>query len=428
LTFWIGLVAFVAPWWTTTQPGAIGSVGEALTDTGRITGLIGGYVLLLQILVMSRVSWLERRVGAAELLLWHRDLGFYLVVVILTHMVTITFGYSLLNGFSPWHETTNMLTTYADMISAYIASALLVGIGVLCVRVIRSRLNYELWYFMHLSAYVVLLLSYGHQFADGHDLTTSKFGRYEWIGLYALVLWCLVWGRVLAPLRLNLRHRLRVAEVVSEGNDMFSLYVTGVRLADVQARAGQFFRWRFMSRGFWYQAHPFSLSAAPNPEFLRLTIKAVGDHTQELQFIDPGTRVFIEGPSGVFTADRRTRQRAVLIAGGSGIAPIRALLEDLPRGTVVIYRARNLEELIFREELDWLAESRDADVWYVLGSRDDPNPKHALSPKGLRELVPDITRRDVYLCGPQGLIDTALVALKRLRVPRRQIHLDPFEF
>src|SRR5262249_19241217 len=139
-------------------------------------------------------------------------------------------------------------------------------------------------------------------------------------------------------------------------------------------------------------------------------------------------RVLAEGPCGVFTADRRVAPRALLIAAGSGIAPIRALLEDLPRGTAVIYRASTPDEIVFRQELDWLARERGASVWYVLGSRDDPWPRHVFSSRGLRDLVPDVRRRDVYLCGPHGLITHSLRLLRRMRVPRRQIHLDPFEF
>jgi ferredoxin-NADP reductase len=209
---------------------------------------------------------------------------------------------------------------------------------------------------------------------------------------------------------------------------MVSIYIGGRRLDRLHARAGQYFRWRFLTSGCWWQAHPFSLSAAPNERWLRLTVKVVGDHTEKLPYLRAGTRVFAEGPSGVFTADRRIRPRALLIAGGSGIAPIRALLEDLPRGTVVIYRARSADELVFRQELNWLADVRQAQVWYVLGSREDPAPRQLFTPKGMRELVPDIRRRDVFLCGPAGLVDTSVATLRRLRVPRRQIHLDPFEF
>jgi predicted ferric reductase len=343
-------------------------------------------------------------------------------------MSLIVVGYAKLSEVSIVEQTTTMLTSFEDMVSATIATGILVGVGLVSIRVIRSRMPYELWHVLHLSTYLVLLLSYGHQFADGRELVDGGPATWVWAGGYYLVIACLVQGRVLHPLRFNLRHRLRVADVVAESQDVFSIYIDARKIHEIGARAGQFFRWRFLARGMWWQAHPFSLSAAPNGRWLRLTVKAVGEHTEQLKWLDPGVRVIAEGPSGVFTADRRRRYRALLMAAGSGIAPIRALLEELPRGTVVIYRASSESDLIFREELDWLADMREAEIVYVIGRREDPGPRRAMSRRGLREIVPDVSRRDVYLCGPEGFVTASVAVLRQLRVPRRQIHLDPFEF
>jgi ferredoxin-NADP reductase len=95
---------------------------------------------------------------------------------------------------------------------------------------------------------------------------------------------------------------------------------------------------------------------------------------------------------------------------------------------VIIYRASTPTDLIFRDELEWFAETRDCEIYYVVGARDDPGPAAVMSPRGLRHLVPDIAHRDVYLCGPEGLVSAAVAILNRLRVPSRQLHLDPFEF
>jgi predicted ferric reductase len=425
--FWFALAASVEVWWLNTPSGSVSSPAMALIAAGRITGMIGGFVLLVQVLMMSRVAWLEAWVGAHDLLIWHRSLGGSLVVVVLAHAVLIVIGYAAAAKTSLARETWTMLTTVEDMISAFVATAVLVAVGVLAIRAIRRLLHYETWYYLHLAGYLVLLLGYGHQFADGADLKTT-FARWYWIGLYVFVVVCLVWGRVLEPLWLNLRHRFRVVSVVPEGNDMVSIYIGGRRLDRLDAQAGQYFRWRFLTRGCWWQAHPFSLSAAPNADWLRITVKVVGDHTADLQYLEPGVGVFAEGPSGAFTAEQRLRHGALLIAGGSGIAPIRALLEDLPTDTVLLFRASSEADLTFRDELHELAIERRMRVWYVLGSRDDPGPRRAFSAKGMRELVPDVRRRDVYMCGPDGLISASLKALRRLRVPRGQIHLDPFEF
>jgi predicted ferric reductase len=428
ILFWFALVASVEVWWFNNPRGSVTDTASALVAAGRITGMVGGFVLLVEVLMMSRVAWLEHWVGAHDLLIWHRSLGGFLVVVVPTHALLTIFGYAMSAKTSAVRETWTMLRTYEDMVSAFVATGILVALGVLAIRAIRRVLPYELWYYLHLTTYLVLLLSYGHQFADGADLAQPTFARWYWISLYVFVVTCLVWGRVLDPLWLNLRHRFRVLTVVPEGPDMVSIYIGGRRLDRLDAQAGQFFRWRFLTRSGWWQAHPFSLSAAPNADWLRLTVKVVGDHTDDLRYLKPGTRVFAEGPSGAFTADRRVRPGALLIAGGSGIAPIRALLEDLPAGTVVLYRAHTADDLVFREELDSLARDRGARVWYVLGSRDEPGPRRLFTPAGLRELVPDVRRRDVYMCGPDGLITASHKVLRRLRVPRRQIHLDPFEF
>ncbi len=130
---------------------------------------------------------------------------------------------------------------------------------------------------------------------------------------------------------------------------------------------------------------------------------------------------------GSFTAVRRTRGRALLIAGGSGIGPIRALLEELPPGASVIYRASTADDVVLRDELDRLAEARRAEVWYVIGSRRDEAPRAMLTATGMLQIVPDVASRDVYLCGPPGFVRAAIRALRHAGVPRRQLHQTLFE-
>jgi ferredoxin-NADP reductase len=94
---------------------------------------------------------------------------------------------------------------------------------------------------------------------------------------------------------------------------------------------------------------------------------------------------------------------------------------------VVIYRATAVHDLALREELEDLADLRHAQLWFVVGDRRATGPRRLFTPHGMIDLVPDIAQRDVYLCGPDGLVSTSLKILRRLQVPRRQIHLDPFE-
>lgn len=90
----------------------------------------------------------------------------------------------------------------------------------------------------------------------------------------------------------------------------------------------------------------------------------------------PGTKVAIEGPYGKLTGERRVTGKLAMFACGIGITPLRALLEELayrPGDAVLVYRAHDLDDLVFRNELDQLARRRGITVHYVLG-RMDPEP------------------------------------------------------
>src|SRR5258705_612239 len=225
LAFWLGLAASVSFWWFDTPVASVDSLGGALIEAGRITGMVAGYILVVQVLMMSRVGWLDRTISANNLLGAHRDLGLALIVMVLLHAALIIVGYASASGETWTDETTTMLMSFEDMISAFVATGILVGVGLLAIRGIRALMPYELWHFLHLSTYLVLLLSYGHQFAMGRDLASGGLATQLWAGGHPFVLALVLRGRGLHPFLFNLRHRLRVAEGVDQGADMFSLYL-----------------------------------------------------------------------------------------------------------------------------------------------------------------------------------------------------------
>jgi predicted ferric reductase len=290
---------------------------------------------------------------------------------------------------------------------------------------VRRRLSYEWWYIVHLLAYAGIALSWFHEIPTGNELVLDKTAADYWRALYLATLVILIMFRVLVPIANVFRYRLRVEEVSRENDDVVSLHIAGRNLGKLDAHAGQFFVWRFLDRHRWWTAHPFSLSAAPNGRSLRITVKALGDHSARLADLRPGTRVLAEGPFGVFTPAVATRDKAVLIAGGIGITPIRALLETMPGDLVVLYRVVAEDDVIFRAELDELAAERGATVHYVVGDHRGDGAR-LLSPAHLKELVHDIAERDVFVCGPPAMTTAIEQNVRRAQVPRRQIHTERF--
>jgi predicted ferric reductase len=404
------------------------STGELFTSVGRITGLLSAYLALVQVILLARLPALERAVGLDRLTVWHRWNGHACIDLVIAHVVFTVWGYALMDRFTIGKELTTMLGggVYSGMITATIGTAMLLGVVATSLVIVKRRLSYEWWYAVHLLAYAGIALSWFHEIPTGNELVLDQAAADYWRGLYVATLAILVVFRLGLPLLQHFRHRLRVAEVVEEGPGVVSLRVVGRRLDRLHAKPGQFFLWRFLDRRRIWSAHPFSLSAAPDRTSMRITVKALGDHTSRLSGVRPGTRVLAEGPFGVFTESaRRRREKVLLIAGGIGITPIRSMVERMRGDVVVLYRALTDGDLIFKDELDQLAARGGLLVHYVVGDHRGEGAR-LLSTRHLRELVPDVRDRDVFLCGPPAMTDAIRRNLRAAGVPRRYVHLERF--
>jgi predicted ferric reductase len=400
---------------------------------GGLTGLLAAYLALIQVLLLARLPWLERLAGFDRMTVWHRWNGYACLVLVLAHTVMAVLGYSIDAKRSFFRQFWDMIDhrLFPGMVTATIGLALFVLVTVSSITIARRRLPYEAWYAVHLTAYAAIALTWFHEVPTGGDLALNQeafFGigaatywRVLFFGSLALLVF-----RLASPAVNVLRFRLRVAEVIAEGPTVTSIRIAGRRLDRLAASPGQFFLWRFCTRGYWWTAHPFSLSAAPDGRTLRISVKAAGDHTGRMRSIPVGTRVVAEGPFGSFTEASRRHPKVLLVAGGIGITPVRALAETMGGDLVVIHRVLAEPDIVFRDELDELARRRGIVVHYIVGDHRADESRNLLSTTHLRELVPDISERDVYVCGPPGMVGWMLKNVRRAGVPRRQLHVERF--
>jgi len=405
------------------------TTADLLARSAGLAGLIGGYLALVQVVLLSRLPVLERLAGFDRLTQWHRWNGHLCVVLVLVHVVLQIQGYSMPTHRSFGGEFWEMVArgAFPGMITATVGTVLLLAAGWTSFVIVRRRLSYEVWYAVHLAAYAGIALAWFHEIPTGGDINDqlNPDNAWFWRSLFIVTLATLAW-RVLAPLAFALRYRLRVMSVVEEAPGVTSLRIGGRRLERLRAQPGQFFLWRFLTRGHWWAAHPFSLSAAPDGDSLRITAKAVGGHTSRMKTIPVGTRVVAEGPFGDFTERARRREKVLLVAGGIGITPVRALLERMNGDVVAIYRALTHADVVFTDELARLERERGVKVHYVIGDHATPEGETLLSPEHLGELVPDLAERDVYLCGPPAMTSVTQKRLRAAGVPRRRLHVERF--
>lgn len=398
--------------------------GGLATFAGSLTGLVGTYLALIMVLLVSRVPVVEHVLGLDGLLRWHRRLAAWPVSLLVVHALFITVGYAQAARSGLLRQAARLLTSYPHVLGATAGLGLMCLAAVISIRAVRSRLRRETWWTVHLVMYLALALSFLHIIVLGPSFVGHPLTQAIWTALWLATAGLVLGYRFVLPVQRSLRHQLRVVEVRAEGPRVVSVILAGRRLDRLAVSGGQFFCWRFLTPGLWWQAHPYSLSALPRPPYLRLTVKCVGDHSAALARLRPGTRVLIEGPYGVFTRQARHWRRVVLIAAGIGVTALRALLEDLPPDAepVVLLRASRERDLVLRRELHDLVRLRHGRLHELVGLREAAG----LDELSLLRLVPDLYQRDVYVCGPAGFVASIVRLAADLGVPDEAVHHEAF--
>lgn len=427
---WVGLLVLITVAW------AIGSydliavdAGNALLASARFSGLVGTFLLLWQLLLVSRAPWLERIHGFDMWTRIHRINGFSAFSLVTLHIPLVVAGNALLTGTTAAEQTVILLTAYDHVILAAIAYGLLLITVGASVTMVRSRVRYETWYFVHLLNYLILALVVWHQIAHGATLTGQEWFLYVWYALYMGIALHLIWFRLAAPVKLNFKHRFRLSHIEAETPGVYSYYIRGRRLREYDYLAGQFAKWRFWQRGLWFEEHPFTLSVAPNREYLRLTAKQVGDFTGRLPGVRPGIPVWISNPLGRFTLQQTRNRKLLLIAGGIGVTPIRSLLEaaGADYDISIIYAARTGSDFALSEELEQLADIGRHNLHYITSQKRASGASFGLLDREmLVELTPDVSEREVFLCGPPTMMDAVSGALVSADVDPGSIHTERF--
>jgi predicted ferric reductase len=424
----IGMGLTIAMQVSTLHMHDINTVYGAVLSLSRLAALVGTYLSVIGIFLIARIPVVEKSIGHDQLVIWHRNLGPWSLYLIGAHFFLVVVGYAGQDQMTLAQEIWRMLNDFAWMWWALAGFVLMIQAGITSYKKARAKYSYETWWILHVLTYGAVASAFMHQIQNGQMFIEHPLNRAYWIGLYVLMAFSVVWCRILMPVARSLRHDLRVESVVEESPDVYSVIMKGRNLAKLGAEGGQFFEWRFLSKGHFLVAHPYSLSAAPSARYMRITVKGLGDHSRSLATIKSGTRVLIEGPYGVFRAGQAHSKRVVLIGGGIGVTPVRALLDEFKNSVQIdfIYRASREEDLALKGELDQIAAESGGStrVHYMVGSRRE----HPMDAAHLLSVVPRVRDSDIYICGPKPLVAAVVQAAHDLGMSADRVHHEEFEF
>jgi propane monooxygenase reductase component len=146
--------------------------------------------------------------------------------------------------------------------------------------------------------------------------------------------------------------------------------------------------------------------------------------------LEPGDRLEITGPFGVFTL-REGDEDLVFIGGGAGMAPILSLLRSMAergihRKATFFYGARGRRDLCFEDEIRALAEKLPDFSYVPALSHEEWDGETGLITDVVKRLAGDISRAHAYVCGPPPMVEAAIPLLETLGVAEKRIYYDKF--
>jgi predicted ferric reductase len=399
-------------------------------------GFIGFSLMAMEFALISRIEPANEPFGEDSLQLFHNLMGITALGFVLAHpLMLFIAGYPVSCWLNPFSDCAH-IATWTAALSVLI---LLVLIGSSVWRK-QLRLRYEIWQTLHgIFALAVLVSALVHIFIIGR-YTSTMIMKLAWMVYGVLIIGLIVWYKIYTPLK-NWRRPWEIVENRVERGDARTLVLKPVGHDGWAFEAGQFAWIKTGNNPRRLGQHPISLSSmgdVPPGGQVAFTIKNLGDWSgKEVPTLEPGDRVWLDGPHGVFTMDRNQAMGFVLIGGGVGITPLYSMLQTMAeredvRPVVLFFGASDIESLIFWEELQALSSSGQLNLTFVPVLKDTHSDWEGetgfINAEIMQRYLPKQYKRFMYLiCGPKPLMDAMEEALPELGVPLQNIITERFD-
>ncbi|MBN1876162.1 MAG: ferric reductase-like transmembrane domain-containing protein [Anaerolineae bacterium] len=387
-------------------------------------GFVGLALMGLQFIPTARLPFLSEVFPLDTLYNFHHRLSIIAFGVTLAHPVILfiqnPYTLKLLNVFTaPWRAQAAVAATVA-----------LILLVVTSVKRLSLRLSYEAWRTLH-DVFAVAIVGFAlyHIFRVNY-YTSVSLQRWLWVGLGIIWGLMMVYIRILKPLQL-LRRPYEVVEVISERGKAWSLILKPVGHAGHSFRAGQVAWLSIGHSPFLIEEHPFSYATSDRcSETVGFAIKELGNFTATIGSLQPGTKVYIDGPYGTFDLDHHPGRNYVFIAGGIGSAPIMSMLRTLAdrndeRQLQFFYGNPTYDDIIFREELESLQQRLHLDVIHVLEKPSagwEGETGYITKAVLERHLSCEYQHCTYFICGPLPMIESVERSLLEMAVSRKAMH------
>jgi len=399
-------------------------------DFSMALGFAGMALLGLQFLLTARFRRASAPFGIDIIYYFHRFLAIIGFALIISHLLILWIGYPKALG------TSNPIVAPGYMTAGRVAMVLFAVIIATSLWRKQLRIEYDHWRLWHaIIATVAFLIAMLHIEGVGYYIN-APIKRVLWTTFTLFWILLIIYVRLIKPARLHMTP-YRVAEVRPERGRVWTLVLKPDGHSGLRFSSGQFAWLTLGDSPFRLKEHPFSFaSSAEHGEVLEFTIKEVGDFTKSIKNRKPGEIAYLDGPYGVFSAERYPKSPGfVFIAGGVGIAPIMSMLRTLAdrgdqRPMLLIYGNQDWERVTFREELEDLQKRLTLQVVHVLTEppTDWVGERGYINQELLSKYLPDqCSDLEYFICGPAPMRKAVERGLHGLQLSVKRIHSELFD-
>lgn len=409
-----------ALWLGTADLGTrFGSPAAALKSLANLSALTGTAVFAATIVLAARIGAVERLMGGFDRMYRiHRVLGYTVPIVLVAHAVLVASSKATSSV-----QSGLVLFFPAAGWSVFVGVIALVGVvAILLVPLLRS-LRHETFVRVHRLIGVMFLLGIAHVLLVPATWALPPLLVAYLLGLLLAGVVAFAFRSVVGRYAVR-RHHYRIEQVNALGPSAVELVLSPLEGA-MRWHSGQFAFITILDDQMPREAHPFSITSAPNDPRLRFVVKALGDYTARLLDLRADGVALVEGPYGGFRFDDVASLRQIWIAGGVGVTPFLGM-------------ARTLDDPRYDIDLYYCTESADdAFVQDELFGLGNANPRLRVIPirraslghitvEDIGAASGDLVTQDIFICGPRVMVHNLRHQLLQRGVPSAQIHFEDF--
>jgi len=402
-------------------------IEKTFLRTGKVLGVTAAVLVFFQVLLVSRLKFLDRIFSLNRIVTYHRINGIVVACLAIVHPILIIAAENF---------------TLFPFEKRYWPEFLGVGVLIFILVVVTTanwrlmfNFAYDKWLRFHrlvtLAAIALMtthILFVSETFKSGlpHTLVFMAVG-------INFIMISRLWIRRFFPGK----RRFIVSNVEPASEDAYSVNVRPHSGRILDHIPGQFAFITPESANVPKEEHPFTISSTPSrTEAMQFVIRSLGDWTSKINRLKPGDTVIIDGPYGLFSHMVTLKNEPIImIAGGIGITPMLSMLRymadvDDPRPILLIWSNKTKEYIVFPEEFEDLKRRlQNFNIIYIIthGTGDENNIGRLDQNRLEKMLIGWSRKSNVFVCGPLEMMKEMIRAVKKIGFSSVRVYKEEFK-